>query len=584
MTIEGRPGPPGNGAAAAVSLGRPAVTVPRTSQLGTVLALARVESSLLLRSMLVLAGLLAGGATIWILLGAAEPLWWNAAWKIGFGQLILGVAVLVAAQLGAGRAGRDGMADLYASFPATAGTRTLGYLIGIAGVVPASLVLVGAAAVAVQARGGIGTPSVMLLAGGLVLVVTAGAVGVAIGTKFAHPLAGLLAALALLLSSGTSHTPAGGAGTWLLPWEWTQDQISSLPGPLAGYPPAGAHVLELAGICVLAVAVALLVSVPRAAARARRRLTTTGIVALAVICLAGVLQLRPIPTAQLDRLVTEMAGPPAGQHCTTENQVSFCLYHGFGGDLPSLAAPVNAVLEQLPARPARRLIISQSISLNLDSTFLHGQSHAQVSRWRVQLERAPQNTSTVSAIYLSVGSWPSGGGYLADARFQVALAVADWAVHLPFPVNNAQPCVPVDQAREAIAIWLAMVATRSQPGEFSSGLTGPSGGTLYQPAGNLVVPAWNYPGAGAAYLNGLLPQFTAAGYELANAMISLPTHKVSAVLGSGWAGWLNTRTTDGQLARALGIPMPSAPSRRAQAPTTAQGAPATGPQGRVCIS
>ncbi len=234
--------------------------------------------------------------------------------------------------------------------------------------------------------------------------------------------------------------------------------------------------LELAYVAILAVAVALLVSVPWAAAQARRRLTTAGIVALAMICLAGVLQLRPIPTAQLDRLVTEMADPPAGQHCTTVNQVSYCLYPGFGRDLPSLEAPVNGVLEQLPARPARPLTISQSISLNLDATFLHGQSDAQVSRWRVQLQRAPQNASTASAIYLSVGSWPSGGGYLADARFQVALAAADWAVHLPFPINNAQPCVPVNQAREAIAIWLAMLAPASfsQPkGEFSSGLTRP---------------------------------------------------------------------------------------------------------------
>jgi hypothetical protein len=580
-TVGGRSGA---GAAAAASFGRPAVTVPRTSQPGTVLALARVESSLLLRSMLVLAGLLAGGATTWILLGAAEPLWWNAAWKLGFGQLILGVAVLVAAQLASGRAARDGMADLYASLPATARTRTLGCLIGLAGVVPASLVLAGAATVALQARGAIGAPSVMLLAGGLVLVIAAGAVGIAIGTRFAHPLAGLLAGLALLLCSGTSHAPVSGAGIWLLPWEWTQDQVSSLPGPLAGYPPAGAHVLELAGIAVLAVAAALLISVPRAAARARRRLTAAGIVALAAICLAGVLQLRPIPTGQLDRLVTEMADPPAGQHCTTENQVSYCLYPGFGRDLPSLAAPANAVLGQLPARPARPLTISQSISLNLDATFLHGQSGAQVSRWRVQLERAPQNTSTASAIYLPVGSWPSGGGYLADARFQVALAVADWAVHLPFPINNAQPCVPVDQAREAIAIWLAMLATHSQPGEFSSGLTGPSGNPLYQAVGRASVPVWTYPGAGAAYLNGLLPQFTAAGYELANAMTSLPAHKVSAVLGKAWASWLNLHTTDAQLAHALGIPMPTGPAARSQAPASAPGAPGSGPQSPVCAT
>ena len=74
---------------------------------GRCFALARVEAFLLVRSLLVLAGLLAGGAVVWVLFGPAEPLWWNAAWQIGFGQLVLGMAVLVAAQLAAGRARRD---------------------------------------------------------------------------------------------------------------------------------------------------------------------------------------------------------------------------------------------------------------------------------------------------------------------------------------------------------------------------------------------------------------------------------------------------------------------------------------------
>src|SRR6202022_1697489 len=94
-------------------------------RLRTVLALAKVEASLLIRGLLVLAGLLAGGAVIWLFIRSVQPLWWNAAWEIGEGQLVLAMAVLVAAQLAAGRARRDAMSDLYASFPATAGTRTL---------------------------------------------------------------------------------------------------------------------------------------------------------------------------------------------------------------------------------------------------------------------------------------------------------------------------------------------------------------------------------------------------------------------------------------------------------------------------
>src|ERR1035438_9426461 len=108
----------------------------------TVLNLARVEALLLIRSLLVLAGLLASGAVVWVVFGSVQPLWWNAAWQIGFGQLILGLVVLAAAQLAAGRARREGMADLYTSFPVTAGTRTVAHLASLAGAAPASLLLI----------------------------------------------------------------------------------------------------------------------------------------------------------------------------------------------------------------------------------------------------------------------------------------------------------------------------------------------------------------------------------------------------------------------------------------------------------
>ena len=90
-------------------------------QLRTALVLARVEASLLARGLLLLAGLVAGGAVVWLSFGSAEPLWWITGWRIGFGQLFLAAAVLVAAQLATGRARRNAMADLYASFPAKIG-------------------------------------------------------------------------------------------------------------------------------------------------------------------------------------------------------------------------------------------------------------------------------------------------------------------------------------------------------------------------------------------------------------------------------------------------------------------------------
>jgi len=551
-----------------------------------------VEASLLTRSVLILAGLLAGGAVIWLTIRSTEPLWWNAGWRIGFGQVVLGMAVLVAAQLAAARPRRDAMTDLYASFPATAGTRTLAHLAGLVGAVPASLVLIGAAAMVVQLRGAIGTPSIAVLAGGLLLVIAAGAAGIAIGTRFPHPMAGVLGALVLFLSSGQSHLPWA-AGLWLYPWASFGDQLGSLPGPLTGYPPADAHALELAGLAVFAGVVALAITL--SGTRARGMLAAAGIAALAVICLAGALQLRPIPTGDLNRLVSMVTDPASAQHCATANQVRYCLYPGYGSLLPSLEAPVNAVLAHVPARPAKPLTFRQVAGLSLpDSTLTHGHPDRQVSQWDARANRAPANlggssgsSPPASEVYLPVGSWPAAGGQLADAHFDLALAAAEWAVRIPSQAIGSIPpqaggsasrqvplaCVPLDQAREAIAIWLAIAATHPSVGELNGHLNvhGVVGEPVTVKVGSSMVPTWiwAYPGSndlGGGYAPdavsgpGRGPQTTAAGYLLAKAMTSLPEQKVSRVLTGSWARWLNWHTTDARLAAALGIPMPTVPA------------------------
>jgi hypothetical protein len=540
----------------------------------TVLRLARAEAAMLGRGPLVLAGLLAGAILIWILIAALQPLWWRASWDIGSGQVVLGMAVLVSAQLAAGRARRDGMTDLYASFPVSPGRRTLAHLAGLAGAVPASVLLAGAGAAFVQSRGAIGTANIAVLASGVLLVVTAGAAGTALGTRFAHPLAGVIGALVLLITSVTTHL-ASGAGIWLLPWEIHQDQLAFLPGSLPGYPPVAGHALELASLAALAGIAALVVTSSRA--RPRATLALAGLLAVALTGVAGVVQFQPIPAASLNRLVTQIADPPAGQKCTAVNRVRYCLYPAFGRDLRPLEPPVNGVLAHLPARPAEPLAIEQTIFPSLDPTLTHGHPQAQVSSWLARARRAPANGITEPAVYLTVGSWPATSGQLSAARFQIALAAADWAVRLPFPVGNGMSCVPFGQARAAIAIWLALQAVHGSPGEFSGGLSGPHGLPPFTVVSNTTVATWNYPGLGEGSLTGQLPQYTAADYLLANAMLGRPARTVTGVLAGSWNRWLNPRVTDAQLAAALGIKMPPTP-------TPAAGARIVGPapESAVC--
>jgi hypothetical protein len=565
-------------------------------QLRTVLRLARVEASLLVRSWLVLAGMLVGGAVVWLLLGSVEPLWWNAGWEIGDGQLVLAMAVLVAAQLAAGRARRDGTAVLYRSCPATAGTRTMALVASVLGAAPASLVLIGAATALVQLRGAIGAPSVAVLAGGVLLVIAAGAVGIAIGTVLPHPLAGVLGALALFVISSQSSRFSG-AVIWLIPWEFKQDDLRSVPGPLAGYPPAAAHALELAGIAVLVATAAL--AVTTRGARARAGLATGAVLALAAICFAGALQVRPVPSAELNFLVREAVDPASVQRCATVDQVRYCLYPGFGRQLPSLEEPVAAVLARVPARPPEALTIRQAVSVDVtdpaltDPTLTHGHPRRQVSRWDAQLQAVPGNVPTASVIYLAVGSWPAAGALLTDAHFDVALAAAEWAVRIPPQFSGVAtgsviaPCVPLDQAREAIAIWLAIVATHPPAAELHAGLGGLGNGlSIGTDVGHTFVRTWAYPGSNADYVTPQgVPQNTAAGYLLASAMTNLPEQKVAHVLADAWARWLDWHTTDAQLAAALGIAMPSVPAIPAAGHgQTVENGPGNGPTSPVCTS
>jgi hypothetical protein len=595
-TTDGGPALPGADAARPAGHHAPAGLTARSraSRLRTVLALARVEAMLLVRNWLVLAGVLAGGVVIWSFIRSAQPLWWDADWEIGEGQLILAMAVLVAAQLAAGRARRDAMTDLYASFPATASTRTVGHLAGLAGVAPASLLLIGAAAVVVQLSGPIGTPSIAVLAGGVLLVIAAGAAGIAIGTRFSHPLAGMLGALVPALAS-FQYQRFPGAVPWLLPWPLESNgagQLGQLPGPLAGYPPATAHAAELAGLALLAGIVALAVTIRRAPARVRAGLAAAGAVAVAVTCLAGAGQLRPIPTTDLNHLVAEAASPASAQHCTTASQVRYCLYPGFGRDLPSLEAPVDGVLAHLPTRPGQPLTVRQVLALFLrDPVLTHGHPAQQLAHWAAQLQRAPgiSDIAPASGIYLPVGSWPDTSGLLADARFDLALAAAEWAVHLPGTAGIAgsggfQPCVPVDQAREAVAIWLAILATHPSASELQAGV--PTSRHMFgTQVGNTIVLTWNYPGVGNGYVAPPAGgrQLTAAGYLLANAMTKLPEQRVAHVLANAWGSWLNWRTTDAQLAAALAIPMPSVPAITPHpSPGMVVPGPGPGPQSPVC--
>jgi hypothetical protein len=74
------------------------------------------------------------------------------------------------------------------------------------------------------------------------------------------------------------------------------------------------------------------------------------------------------------------------------------------------------------------------------------------------------------------------------------------------------------------------------------------------------VAIWNYPGTGGVTASWPSPQpLPAAVYLLAKAMTGLPEERVSQVLRDRWGTWVDGRSTDAQLAAALGIQVPNGP-------------------------
>jgi hypothetical protein len=178
--------------------------------------------------------------------------------------------------------------------------------------------------------------------------------------------------------------------------------------------------------------------------------------------------------------------------------------------------------------------------------------------------------SSTPPVYVDI-NWGVGN---AAGPYQLSLSmqVAWWVAGLPTTwkivsyhsgktlIYTQAACLPVGQAREAIALWLAASATPAALRAFTAG-----GGDVdsASPGGvpSRVDGEWvsNYPDGVMVSGYQLSLQFTGQGAVLANAMLRLPAQRVEAVLATRWPGWLSPQATDTQLAGALDIRLPAAP-------------------------
>ncbi len=556
----------------------------------------RFEARRLCRNPLVVACLVVAAALIWWNSRLMVPQWW--VWDVQIGSILLLVAgaVLVAAQFAAGRVRRDGAAHLYESYPASASARVAAHLVGLFGPLFLAAMLAGAAVGWLDVLGPVGTPRLNVLAQGLLLVALGGAVGVALGSYLPHPLAGVLAVIMIGSAEAGLLLPFGGpvqlpGGTvWLFPWDQPV-VLRWLPGPIPIIPPT-AHLAWLAALTALAVFAALW----RAAGR-RRVTWRTGAVALAAVgSLAAVgwsgwVQTRPVPASVQDSLLYQTTNPAHVERCISLQRVSYCVYPGFGPDVARWAAVVNGVLGRVPKRPGKALVVRQVVDVDVYAAPLYvgyqptaiGQVN-QLHRLASELGKFVNAQSydphlvpgsSVPPVYVDM-NWGAGSD-VGSYQLGLAMQTAWWVTGLPttwqrsvwyggpgFSTQAQISCLPVGQAREAIALWLAASATPATRPVFLAGLQSEYGGTPAK-----VGRTWisRYTGVPTPTSPGYLPalQFTGQGAVLAKAMLRLPQRRIEAVLAARWPGWLSPRATDAQLAAALRIPLPAAPSAHVSA-------------------
>ncbi len=563
----------------------------RGSRLAVLLA-GRAEAIRLLRNPLVLLGAVASAALVGWNSWGTVPKWWVWDVQLGSSLLVLAATTLLACHLAAGRVSRDGATALYESYSMSATTRAAAHLIGLAGPLLLAVVVEGAAVAWLDFLGPVGSPRLGVLAQGLLLVVLAGALGTALGGALPNPATAVFAIVLLGIVEWDLLIPFGvqvavpPATAWFFPW--TQPVLSGyLPGPIATIPPA-THLAWLAALTGVAACAGLC----RASWRTRRLSGTRGgsrsaAVALAACVAAGGWSgwtLGHQPTASVTAgLAYTITHPAKTEQCQTRQGVRYCAYPGFGPDVARWAAVVNGVLGLLPAPPAARLTVRQVVDGAVFQSgpgeidpALQGQP-GQTLKLPKQVGRfvAAEGTdpalvpgSSYPPVYADL-DWSAG---TAAGQYQLGLAeqTAWWVAGLPTTqrrVYETTPeetgmltssCVPVGQAREAIAIWLAASATPGSraaflAGEAYVGGSGVSGGALRTTVG--WVAGWSgVPTAG--YLASL--QATAQGAALADAMLRLPRQRVESALATDWPGWLRATATDKQLAAALGVPLPPA--------------------------
>ena len=447
---------------------------------------------------------------------------------------------LVAMNLAALRARREGTEELFGSLPATSTTRVVGHLgsVWMALVVQIVFVAVTFASGRFLTHhfGAIDAASIGDIAVSFVLLFCAGSLAVALARWLPNPLVALVAVVVLAIGGSA----IGGIGDHH--WSLTR-QLSIWPR----YPdhdwafairPSWWHAAYLLSL-------GLVVAVVAAARQQRDRWSLLlGVGAVSLVGLTGYVQTRPMADSDAERIAAMISDPVAHASCRTTDGLTLCAYREYA-DITKvwareLTAPFAAVAPQQRANGFA--VVWHEPRLD-------------------RLDPAVRDRLDVEALSASWSADPATWNGVAvdgtESSLINRLALGLWSVGLPTVPAGDAPCWAGGQARGIVALW---VAAQGMNGDTAKRfVSGTWSGLGDEHGDSNVPPEWI---AGYLWISDATPPvlWSAADIDAAQAILTLDATFVRGALWANWQQWSDPNTTAADLMTELGVVPASARS------------------------
>lgn len=533
---------------------------PPTRQL--VLTLARVEASRLVRNPALWLALLMGG---WLAIESDGPAGWvpgaRDAAVLQLTMLPAALVVLVAAHLATSRPTRDNLNEVFEPAPHGNSLRLRALLLAV--LTPAAVVtgVAGCMLAYAALTDQTGAPDLVELASIGAVTALAGVLGVLLGRVTPHRLAPVAAATTIAVAQFLLSPNATGPSIA----ELFLPVIVHDPGQLDSsvlIRPAAAHLTYLTGLITLLAACTLLTT------RRRQTVLVAAVAGVALVTASGLAQMQPPTSDRVDMLVAKVTDPAHAGDCTNVAAAEVCAlptYHDWRTEWTAIAQSVRGPLIDAGLEPEPLQLVQRASPYVLRDQLARWPSTLTEER-TAALRLAQRPNIQRPDIILLRDAWVDVRDNPTD-RLAIALTVARRTVGLRDLVSVTVPgwdepavagCVASGQAREALAVWLAVqddpIAQQAladvrddQPYPGTPADPVDDGSGVVDVTLGLDVPSNALDGGGSV-------EWSKPAVAVATDL--LDRHDVLARIARDWDHWTNPDTPLHELATAFEIDMP----------------------------